>query len=218
MGRISKDTPLNEITLRRYEKPTMGERELVRKFCLSIGLLQPGDSRDVIVDVFHVLLKARQRKEELHSEEIKNLVMQERKNLSLPMLGVASSNVRRQLKRIKDLHLIETKSNLYRITEFSEISEIFQEKVENFILKPVMSRIKEYVDKIDKEFSAKEKTLEPISALSNMCLYCGKEKLREKKNSEWTKQELSSGEVNFSLFNYLICDNCRKTSATERKA
>ena len=156
MGRISKDTPLNEITLRRYEKPTMGERELVRKFCLSLGLLQPGDSRDVIVDVFHVLLKARQRKEELHSEEIKNLVMQERKNLSLPMLGVASSNVRRQLKRIKDLHLIETNANLYRISEFSEVSEIFQEKVENFILKSVMSRIKEYVEKIDKEFAVKK--------------------------------------------------------------
>jgi len=156
MGRISKDTPLNEITLRRYEKPTMGERELVRKFCLSLGLLQPGDSRDVIVDVFHVLLKARQRKEELHSEEIKNLVMQERKNLSLPMLGVASSNVRRQLKRIKDLHLIETNANLYRISEFSEISEIFQEKVENFILKSVISRIKEYVEKIDKEFAVKK--------------------------------------------------------------
>jgi len=156
MGRISKDTPLNEITLRRYEKPTMGERELVRKFCLSLGLLQPGDSRDVIVDVFHVLLKARQRKEELHSEEIKNLVMQERKNLSLPMLGVASSNVRRQLKRIKDLHLIETNANLYRISEFSDISEIFQEKVENFILKSVISRIKEYVEKIDKEFAVKK--------------------------------------------------------------
>ena len=156
MGRISKDTPLNEITLRRYEKPTMGERELVRKFCLSLGLLQPGDSRDVIVDVFHVLLKARQRKEELHSEEIKNLVMQERKNLSLPMLGVASSNVRRQLKRIKDLHLIETNANLYRISEFSEVSEIFQEKVENFILKSVMSRIKEYAEKIDKEFMVKK--------------------------------------------------------------
>ena len=72
------------------------------------------------------------------------------------MLGVASSNVRRQLKRIKDLHLIETNANLYRISEFSEISEIFQEKVENFILKSVISRIKEYVEKIDKEFAVKK--------------------------------------------------------------
>ena len=67
LGKISRDTPLAEITLRRYEKPTMGDRELVRKFCLSVGLLQPGDSRDVVVDVFHVLLKARKDREELHS-------------------------------------------------------------------------------------------------------------------------------------------------------
>ena len=113
MGKISRDTPLAEITLRRYEKPTMGERELVRKFCLSLGLLQPGDSRDVMVDVLHVLLKARKAKEELHSEEIKHKVMDERKGLGLPMLGIAGSNIRRQLRRLKDLHPIETNANLY---------------------------------------------------------------------------------------------------------
>ncbi|MEK6939515.1 MAG: hypothetical protein AABX31_02195 [Nanoarchaeota archaeon] len=152
MARISRDTPLAEITLRRYEKPTVSDRELVRKFCLSVGLLQPGDSRDVVVDVFHVLLKARQNREELHSEEIKNNVMSTRKNAGLPMLGIASSNIRRQLKRLKDLHLIETNANLYRITEFNHLSEIFEEKVENFILTSVVSRIKDYLQKIDEEF------------------------------------------------------------------
>src|SRR3989339_1023868 len=140
MGKISRDTPLAELTFRRYEKPSMNERELVRKFCLSVGLLQPGDSRDVIVDVLHILLKARQRGEELHSEEIKNHVMDDRKRIGLPLLGIASSNIRRQLKRIKDLHLIETNANLYRITEFSNVSEIFEEKVEKFLLNSVMSR------------------------------------------------------------------------------
>ena len=54
---ISRDIPLSEITLRRYEKPIgLSERDLFRKICLSVGLLQPGDSRDVIVDVFYVLL------------------------------------------------------------------------------------------------------------------------------------------------------------------
>ncbi|MFH1276224.1 MAG: hypothetical protein ABIH82_03860 [Candidatus Woesearchaeota archaeon] len=153
MGKISRDTPLAEITLRRYEKPTMGDRELVRKFCLSVGLLQPGDSRDVIVDVFHVLLKSKKDREELHSEEVKNKVMNLRKGLNLPMLGIASSNIRRQLKRLKDMHLIETNANLYRITEFSNISEIFEDKVENFILKSVMGRVRDYVKKIDEEFS-----------------------------------------------------------------
>src|SRR3989338_3263677 len=108
MAKISRDTPLAEITLRRYEKPSVSGRELVRKFCLSVGLLQPGDSRDVVVDVLYVLLKAKQKREELHSEEIKNNVMALRKETGLPMLGIASSNIRRQLKRLKDLHLIET--------------------------------------------------------------------------------------------------------------
>jgi len=152
MPKISRDTPLAEITLRRYEKPTMNERELVRKLCLSLGLLQPGDSRDVMVDVLHVLLKARQRREELHSEEIKNHVMTERKSLKLPMLGIASSNIRRQLKRLKDLHLIETNANLYRITEWNSVSEIFEDKIHNFLIKSVMGRVRDYVKKIDEEF------------------------------------------------------------------
>ena len=154
---ISRDTPLAEITLRRYEKPTMNDRELVRKFCLSVGLLQPGDSRDVVVDVFHVLLKAKQNREELHSEEIKNNVMSLRKSAGMPMLGIASSNIRRQLKRLKDLHLIETNANLYRITEFNSLSEIFEEKIESFILTSVVSRVKDYLQKMDEEFKPGEK-------------------------------------------------------------
>ncbi len=59
MGKISIDTPLAEITLRKYEKPMVkNRRELVRKLCLSLGLLQPGDSRDVVVDVLQVVLES----------------------------------------------------------------------------------------------------------------------------------------------------------------
>ncbi|MEK6939009.1 MAG: hypothetical protein AABX04_08275 [Nanoarchaeota archaeon] len=152
MPKISRDTPLVELTLRRYEKPSVSGRELVRKFCLSMGLLQPGDSRDVMVDVLYVLLQAKGRKEELHSEEVKNKVMEVRKSSGLPMLGIASSNIRRQLKRLKDLYLVETNANLYRITEFSNLNEIFEEKVENFVLTQVLSRVKEYMKKIDEEF------------------------------------------------------------------
>lgn len=60
---MPKDIPLNEITLRRYEKPyESSRRELVRKVCLSLGLLQPGDSRDIIVDIMFVLEEARKTK------------------------------------------------------------------------------------------------------------------------------------------------------------
>jgi hypothetical protein len=65
MGIVSKDIPLSEITLRRYEKPTHKGRDLVKRLCLSSGLLQPGDSRDVVVDVLHVLLKERRKGKEL---------------------------------------------------------------------------------------------------------------------------------------------------------
>lgn len=152
MPKIARDTPLAELTFRRYEKPTTSGRELVRKLCLSLGLLQPGDSRDVVIDVFYVLLQARQRKENLHSEEIKNLVMTERKTIGLPMNGVAGSNIRRQLKRLKDLFLIENIANGYRVTEFNLLSEVFEERVEQFVLQSVLQRVKEYVKRVDEEF------------------------------------------------------------------
>jgi DNA-binding transcriptional ArsR family regulator len=157
MGKISIDTPLAEITLRRYEKPAVNGRELVRRVCLSLGLLQPGDSRDVMVDILLVLLMARQTGEELHSEEIKFKVMNLRKEKKLPMLGIASSNIRRQLKRLKDLHLIESNANLYRIMEGAELSELFRDKIEGFLLKSILGRVREYLKAVDEEFSLEKK-------------------------------------------------------------
>ena len=147
---ISKDVPLAEITLRRYERPlNLGERELVRKLCLSIGLLQPGDSRDVIVDILAVMVKAKRQQKNLTSDEICHLVIEERKNLKLPMLGIAASNIRRQLKRLKDILLIEKRLNAYRIAEHSHLIEIFEERIEKILLQSISSRIKEYLKKIE---------------------------------------------------------------------
>ncbi len=152
MKTISKDTPLSEITLRRYEKPTHKGRELVRKLCLSSGLLQPGDSRDIIVDILHVLLKERRKGQELSSADIEKLIIHERKENSLPMLGIASSNVRRQLKRLRDMLIIEKLGSNYRINENGLLEDIFAEKIEGFLLSSVTSRVKEYFKKIDEEF------------------------------------------------------------------
>ena len=147
---ISKEVPLAEITLRRYEKPAnLNNRELVRKLCLSIGLLQPGDSRDIIVDVLHVLIRAKKEQKQLTSDEICHLVIEERKNLKLSMLGIASSNIRRQLRRLKDLLIVEKRLNAYRIIEHSHLVEIFEEKIEKFLLPAITSRVKEYLEKIE---------------------------------------------------------------------
>ena len=147
---ISKDIPLAEITLRRYEKPAnLSDRELVRKLCLSIGLLQPGDSRDVVVDVLNVLIKAKKEQKQWTGDEICSLVIEERKKSKLPLLGIASSNIRRQLRRLKDILLIEKRLNAYRLMEHNNLHEIFEEKIEKFLLPSISSRIKDYLKKID---------------------------------------------------------------------
>lgn len=144
---VSKDVPLAEITLRKYERPyDMPERELVKKICLSIGLLQPGDSRDIITDVLYVFIK---NKKEMDSKQIEKKVIESRKKHKLAMRGIASSNIRRQIKRLRDLFLIEKVQNNYRITENSKLYDIFEERIEQFYLQSIVSRIKEYFKAVD---------------------------------------------------------------------
>jgi len=152
--KIIKDTPLAEITLRRYEKPhNISKRDAVKKLCLSLGLLQPGDSRDVIVDIFHVLLQSKSNKDGLGSEKIKEKVIELRKHKKLALLGIASSNIRRQLKRLRDLFLVDKIKNKYRIAEASSVMDIFEEKIEKYLLPSIISRAKDYIKEVDGEFS-----------------------------------------------------------------
>ncbi|MBU1200859.1 MAG: hypothetical protein KJ583_07250 [Nanoarchaeota archaeon] len=150
MPKISVDTPLAEVTLRKYESPKgKDKRELVRKLCLSLGLLQPGDSRDVVVDIMQVMLEA---KKELTSKEVEELTIKNRKKHNQPMLGIAPSNIRRQLLRIRDLFLVEKIANNYRIKENSKILHLFEENIEKYYLKSILDRVKEYLKEVDKEF------------------------------------------------------------------
>jgi len=115
-----RDIPLGEITLRRYEKPyDSSQRELIRKICLSLGLLQPGDSRDIIVDILQVLEESRKTRTQLTSFQIRDKVEVLRKENSLESKGLAESNIRRQLKRLRDSMLVDKQGNNYRISEFA---------------------------------------------------------------------------------------------------
>jgi hypothetical protein len=145
------EIPLSEITLRKYEKPyQLGRRELVKKICLSLGLLQAGDSRDVVVDVLLVLLEAGKERKQLTSDEIKAKVEETRKQNSLEAKGIAESNIRRQLKRLADLMIVDKKQNLYSISEFASLNEIFEQKIEKFMLPQILERVKEYLKELDK--------------------------------------------------------------------
>ncbi len=141
------ETPLMEITLRRYESPhNLTQRDTLKKICLSLGLLQPGDSRDIIVDILLVLEKAKLKKKELSAVEIKEELLEMRKNLNLSLNGTADSNIRRQLKRLRDVFLVEKVRNNYRILEFMSLKDIFDDKIKKIILDAVLQRNQEYFE------------------------------------------------------------------------
>ncbi len=151
--KISIDTPLSEVTFRKYEKPNnLDKRELTRKLCLSLGLLQPGDSRDIIVDVLQSVLESNK---EVTSKVVEKLTRDNRKKYKLPMHGVAPSNIRRQLLRLRDMFIIEKVKNNYRIRENSDLSTIFEENIEEYYLQSILARVKDYVKEIDKTFLKK---------------------------------------------------------------
>lgn len=147
---ISIDTPLAEVTLRKYERPkNLSRRDLIRKVCLSLGLLQPGDSRDVVVDVLQVMLEA---DKELSSTEVERKTIDNRKKNKLKMLGIAPSNIRRQLLRLRDLFIVEKIKNNYRIKEKSKLLALFEENIEKYYLASIINRVKEYLKEVDKTF------------------------------------------------------------------
>ena len=148
---VAMDSSLAEITLRKYEKPeNLKDRDVVRKICLSLGLLQPGDSRDIIVDILYILLKS---KTPLTSIEVEQEVITYRKESKLPLHGIASSNIRRQILRLRDLFIIEKVKNSYRINENAKLIDIFSEKIEKYYLNSIVERVKEYFSEADKRFS-----------------------------------------------------------------
>lgn len=146
--RVARDIPLSEITLRKYEKPSnLSKRDLFKKICLSLGLLQPGDSRDIIVDILHAIHEHKK----LASEEVRDIIIKARKKTNLPLVGIAPSNIRRQLKRLKDSFLIEKVQNNYRINENEHLINIFEEKIEKYYLQSILERVKEYLHAVKKK-------------------------------------------------------------------
>jgi hypothetical protein len=146
-----KEVPLSEITLRKYERPyDTSKRAIVRKICLSLGLLQPGDSRDVIVDILLALEDARVNRKELSSFDVQKKVKQIRETNSMNHMGLAESNIRRQLKRLRDLMLVDKINNRYKLSEFEPLSRLFEERIEKFLVPQTIERIKDYLVRLEK--------------------------------------------------------------------
>ena len=78
-----------------------------------------------------------------------------RKLHKLALHGIAPSNIRRQIKRLRNLMLVEKVKSRYRISEFLGAGEIFDEKIEKFLLQGVIQRVKEYLAAADELFGKK---------------------------------------------------------------
>lgn len=140
--RAVKDKPLQEITIRKYESPENQEpTEVSRRFLLSLGLLQPGDSRDIISDIFAMLLVSRKSKKYL---QVNNILQ---KLDGKP--GASAPNVRRQLRRLREMKLIEKVGEGYRITEFDNISKIVDNYIIPFVINQSVERLRDYSKKLD---------------------------------------------------------------------
>ncbi len=113
-----------------------------------MGLLQPADGRDVVVDVFLSLLKS---PEPVSLADIEKSVRLSRKQHNLSMLGLAPSNIRRQVRRLKDAFLVERLGMNYRIVENAPLHEVFAERIEKFYLPMIVSRVKEYCEAVERE-------------------------------------------------------------------
>ena len=140
--RSLRDESLQEITIRKYESPHgQPSGEVSRRFLLSVGLLQPGDSRDILVDVFNLLLAARKSQKYLPMAEL--LQRLEGKP------GASAPNIRRQLRRLKDLKLVEKTQHGYRITEFGKVSTVVDNYIVPYVINQSVERMREYSKALD---------------------------------------------------------------------
>lgn len=152
-----RERALSQVTLRKYEKPkNLDEREISKRLCLSYGLLQPGDSRDVVVDILMCFIENNAIKNHVSIKEVEDYVYQKREKAGLEINGITPSNILRQIRRIKNLGLIEKLPQGYRIKEFMPLKQLFYEHFMPYIVQPIIERIGEFSGKADTIFSKKE--------------------------------------------------------------
>ena len=151
------ETPLKELIIRRYESPhNLSKRDTLKKICLSLGLLQPGDSRDIIVDILYILEKYKHIKKLVTAFEIKDEVVEIRQKFNLSLNGTADSNVRRQIKRLREVFLAQKVKNSYRIFEYMDLKEIFEKKIKLEILNPILERNEDFFNYYNSSFETKK--------------------------------------------------------------
>ena len=89
-------------------------------------------------------------KEGIYGEKLLESQIKPKKKYSLDTKGLAESNIRRQLKRLRDGMFIEKNENKYYLSEHLSLKEIFENSIEKFVVPQTIERIKEYLNELDK--------------------------------------------------------------------
>ncbi len=123
------DSPIFEITLRKYEPPSGNAERDLRVFLLSMGLIRPGDSKSPLEAIFRAFLQK-------SSVSVTELAQ---------MAKITPSAVRYHLERLKALRLVEGRKN-YRLAE-GDLSVAFR-VFRRYVLEELLDRIESYVTEI----------------------------------------------------------------------
>ncbi len=133
---------LSEITLRKFEKPkNESKRELIKKFCIALGLLQENDSRETVVDIFEFLLNKKNKFERVNVNQIIEF-------LKSKGIKVTEQNVRHHLRKLAELQIVEKIGKEYRIREFESLEKIVDD-IFKYKIVPIIERIKEIAKEIE---------------------------------------------------------------------
>jgi hypothetical protein len=142
--RLFKDRPLSGIALNEFERPTNDYNTNIRRFCISLGLVSPGESRIAIVYLLDILLKARKKRPEgLDSYEII-------KELYKRKIKIVYANILRDLRKLIAVGLVEKRNSLYRIKENLKLDEIITSFIKPYIIDRMLGKIEEYAKSIDR--------------------------------------------------------------------
>ncbi len=145
--RLYKDTPLIGISLNEFEKPGSDYFTNLRRFCISIGVISPGESRVGIVHILDILLKARgEDKEGLDSYSIV-------KELYKIDVKIVYANILRDIRKLIAVGLVEKRDGRYRIKENMGLSEILDSFIKPYIVEKILKRISDYASKLDEQIN-----------------------------------------------------------------
>ncbi len=143
--RLYRDRPLSGISLNEFEKPTNDYNTNIRRLCISLGLVRPGESRIAVVYILDILLKARKKRPSgIDSYEIV-------KELYKKKVRIVYANILRDLRKLISIGIVEKRNNLYRVRENMRLNEIIAEFVKPYIIDRTLGKIEEYAKAVERE-------------------------------------------------------------------